>query len=356
MKRIAAAIIGIILLTCTSYGETSFKIEGKVFSLLGTRTDTRKPDIDTLKYDVTDMVTEVSPLSRICFTGLVDGKNRAYVELRPTSYVFEQIYGIADLSKGQILAGKIESIFNLVWGRTFSPLSPVLIGYGKAWAGRIPMFMYSLPVAKGSLKLALCSPSVWDVSTIKQHAAMPQVQVALGQKMGPLGLEVSGIYNSTAANEDEVGEDYKDVSATAYGAALITKIAFAPVAFTLDGYYGQNIGFARAIGGLGAKYAIPTEDSTLKVCNATGYGGFVDGEVTLAKSYIIKGGFGTDMGFYADIDSSVVVKMTRFASLGYKVSPEMTLGMEYNAIGEGFEETVTKIISSISLICDYKFF
>ena len=373
MKRIVAAIIGAILVTGTSYGETSFKIESRVFSLLGMRMTTVNPDTDSLKYDITDMVTELSPFSRICFTGLVDGKNRAYVELRPTvAVIFEQIYGIADLPRGSLFIGKVESIFNLVWGRTFSPLSPFLIGWGKAWAGRIPMLMYSLPVAKGNFKLALCSPNVSSVARdgqlkpIRQHALLQQIQVALGQKIGLLGLEVSGIYNATAANEDEVEQDFKDVSSTAYGAAMIAKIAVAPVSFTLDGYYGQNIGFANAIGCLTAIYAVPTGDTTYKVCNATGYGGFMDAEVSLATKYVIKGGFGMDMGNYADLDSigadsNKIVKMDAvrsayFASFGYKISPEMMIGLEYNATKtESPAEKVTGLLSSISLICDYKF-
>jgi len=111
---------------------------------------------------------------------------------------------------------------------------------------------------------------------------------------------------------------------------------------------------------------MPSGDSTFRVCNATGYGGFVDGEATLAKSYVIKGGFGMDVGNYADLDSigaddnkvvkMDVVKNTYFASLGYKISPEMTLGLEYNATKtESPAETVTGLISSISLICSYIF-
>jgi hypothetical protein len=336
MKKLLA--LGLVILFS---GSISQAMETKIGGFLGTRAGMKITTEDLpgdSTYNLSDMLVGISSLSRLNITGKLDEKVGFFVEFRPDWPIIEKIYGVVDLGPGQILAGKDESIYNLVWGKTGSPLAPYLIGHGNAWAGRIAQFRYTIPVARGALKVALCSPNVTSVSrqgagSIQQHAAIPQIQCSFGQTLGTHSVELSGLVNSTAANKDEVevmNPAFEDVGVTAYGIAGFAKIAAAPVAITLDGYYGQNLGFANANTGYSARYTVPEGETDTVVCNGTGYGGFVDGQLSFAPC-VVKAGYGMDSGDYADLTEMDKVNSSYFVYLGCSVSPNMTIGLEYNA-------------------------
>jgi hypothetical protein len=357
MKRFLA--LGLVILFS---GSISQAMETEVGGFVGTRagmkiTTVGLPGDST--YDLSDMLVGFSSLSRLNITGKLDEKIGFFVEFRPDWPIIEKIYGVVDLGPGQILAGKDESIYDLVWGRTGTPLSPYLIGYGNAWAGRIAQFRYTIPVARGNLKVALCSPNVTSVpafsSSIPQHAAMPQIQCSFGQKLGTHSVELSGLFNSTSANKDEVvNAAFEDIGVAAYGIAGFATIAAAPVAITINGHYGQNLGFANANGGYSARYEVPDGETDTVVCNSTGYGTFVDGQLSLAPC-VIKVGYGVDNGDYADLDHKDNVKSSYFVYLGTSVSPNMTIGLEYNARKTVFDGKDNDLVKMISVASKYKF-
>lgn len=329
----------------TAKADVETKVGGKMFTSTGitiTAKDLEKPS----EYNVIAAGAGLSGLSRVNFTTSIDGKKRAFVEIRPGGV--QHAYGAADFVGGELLAGKTESLFDLVWGRTTWGPTPLLIGWGKAWGGRIAQLRYTKKLDGCTLKIGLAEPNTSGIvgAAAKlgegkndiQHAVMPRIEAAFGGKIADHTIEASALCNITKAKEDETGWDEGII---AYGVALVGKIAAADVAkITANAYYGQNIGFA-------SRTAYTAKYDGGEVKNAMNVGGFVDAEIKLVEKTFLIAGFGAGIDNYPDIDKTKQLKFTYFGSIKYGLSPNMSLKVGYNANQIKLEDKKTQKISGI---------
>ncbi|MDI6704309.1 MAG: hypothetical protein QME40_06550 [bacterium] len=380
MKKMMIVFAAILMISAVSMA-AEVKIGGKIWTQTGVNIETKGLlDPKVKKYNVTDFDVGISDLSRINATVLIYGKERGFVEIRTKGdieeetkgNIIEQAYGTVNLGPGELLAGQSESLFDLVWGRTVWSETPLLIGWGKAWGGRIPQVRYSY----GPFKVVFAKPDTTEIQPDRiiiideatgktkkvykegvtediQHAVIPRIETSFTQKIGDIGsVTASALLNMTNANKKETGWD-KGV--TAVGAAVVGEFAVDPVNVTANVYFGQNIGFA--VKDENAKYTYTARYVARKdkVYDATSIGGFVDAEIAIVKDISFCLGVGMGLDDYANIKKLRYDKVAYFADLRYKASPNMTLIFGYNGKHASLDYKDVALVNGVNVFTAYSF-
>ena len=334
MKKFTVLLVGLMLvaLALPAGAEVEVKIGGKAWTQTGMVSKKNiSPD-----YTTSDIDSAVSGLSRVEATVNIDGKKRGFVQLRPTGQAgpFTHLWVSADYAGGEILAGLTESVFSHavgeVWGRTVFSGSPLLIGWGKPWGGRVAQVRYTQKIGSGDLKVSLedavlnTTPGTTGVNSgisgKTLHTTLPRIGLGFGQKVGNNTVYATLLTEMAKTNKDEVGYD---ASVTSYGLNVVALIVAGPAKITANVYTGQNLGIISAGAGYTAKW------SGTEVQNASALGGFVDAEIP-AGPVTLTLGYGMDSGDYADLTAMNKVKTAIFAAVTKKINANMSLGLGFN--------------------------
>ena len=150
------------------------------------------------------------------------------------------LYGTWNFGAGTLLVGQTYGPVNLFYSNQVYGGDSDMLPYGGVYGGRTPMIQVSL----GGFKFAALTPNVAMPAAlaaaggVDTDVTIPKLEASYGFKIGPVGLNLVGGYQTYEA-VDGVNDS---VDVDSYVVAVGFNVGLGPVYIKGDAYMGENLG------------------------------------------------------------------------------------------------------------------